>query len=338
MRSRLAALLVVLGLGLALVPAGASHAAIQVDHKGRWLTDRFGRIVILHGVNMVDKLPPYDPASLGFGADDATLLQSAGFNTVRLGVILKAIEPTKGHFDEAYLASIQRTADMLGRHGMRVVLDFHQDLYNERFNGEGFPDWMVQDDGLPAEPDFGFPANYFAMPALWRAFDHLWANDGGLQDDFAAAWQHVAARFANDPAILGYDTFNEPWPGSDWETCLQPAGCPLFDQMTLTPFFTKVFHAIREADTRHLVFYEPNPETAGTGSQVWIGDTGDPNAGLSFHFYCSTRWAGRASSALCGARPARTGRSTSRIRSPRATATLCCSRSSARRTTSRTSR
>src|SRR6266513_1765011 len=114
MRTRLAAVLVAFGLVAAVLSASATNAAPRPDHRGRWLTDRSGRVVILHGVNMVDKLPPYDPASLGFGADDAALLQRAGFDTVRLGVILKAIEPTPGHFDEAYLRSIEHTADMLG--------------------------------------------------------------------------------------------------------------------------------------------------------------------------------------------------------------------------------
>ena len=38
-----------------------------------------------------------------------------------------------------------------------MLLDFHQDLFHERFQGEGAPDWAVQDDGLPAEPQLGFP-------------------------------------------------------------------------------------------------------------------------------------------------------------------------------------
>ena len=41
---------------------------------------------------------------------------------------------------------------MLARHRIFTQLDFHQDLYNERFSGEGFPDWAVIDDGVPAEP------------------------------------------------------------------------------------------------------------------------------------------------------------------------------------------
>ena len=51
----------------------------------------------------------------------------------------------------------------------------------------------MQDDGLPAVPQTGFPGNYLAMPALERAFDHFWQNSPGpggpgLQDRYAAAW------------------------------------------------------------------------------------------------------------------------------------------------------
>ncbi|MFN2543453.1 MAG: cellulase family glycosylhydrolase [Actinomycetota bacterium] len=292
--------------------APANHAVTRpsasgpIGHRGRWITDGAGRVLILHGVNMTAKLPPYVPSRAGFGRDDARLIARAGFDTVRLGLIYKAVEPARGHYDDAYLASIGRTARMLGRFGIRVLLDFHQDMYNERFNGEGFPDWAVQDDGLPAQPDGGFPANYFGMPALWRAFDHLWANDPaadgtGLQDAFAQAWRHVAAYFRNNRTVFGYDVLNEPWPGSDWQSCLQPSGCPVFDELTLTPFYERVFHAIRQVDPTHLVFYEPNPEMAGTGADVYIGDSGDPHAGFTFHFYCldALGFPGQVGSARC---------------------------------------
>ena len=43
--------------------------------------------------------------------------------------------------------------------------------------------------------------------AAWDAF---WSNEPGpdgveLQDHFARAWQHVAARFRNMPGVIGYD-------------------------------------------------------------------------------------------------------------------------------------
>ena len=72
------------------------------------------------------------------------------------------------------------------------------------------------------------------MVAMWRAYDHFWANDPGpgavgLQDRYAAAWKETATRFAASNHVLGYDLMNEPWPGSTWQQCANPAGCPAFD-------------------------------------------------------------------------------------------------------------
>ena len=46
-----------------------------LGHPGRWITDRSGRVVILHGFNMVYKVAPYAPDAIGFGADDARFLR-----------------------------------------------------------------------------------------------------------------------------------------------------------------------------------------------------------------------------------------------------------------------
>ena len=277
------------------------RSALPLGHRGRWLTDARGRIVILHGVNMVAKLPPYHPAAFGFGRDDARFLAKRGFNTVRIGIIYNGLEETRGVYDDAYLDKIARTARMLGKRGLHVLVDFHQDLYSERFSGEGFPDWAVIDDGLPAQPDAGFPGNYFGMPALWRAFDHFWANDPApdgtpLQDAYAAAWVHAAERLRGERAVFGYDIFNETWPGSTWQSCINPNGCPQFDQQ-VTAFSKRVIDAIRGADTEKLVFYETHP-VFGSGADSRIGDTGDENAGFSFHVYCLGSTVGLPSDAL----------------------------------------
>jgi endoglycosylceramidase len=262
-----------------------------LSHSGRWLTDNQGRVVVLHGFNMVAKLPPYDVQQAGFGADDAAFLQQHGFTTIRLGVIWKRLEPSPGIFDDGYLKSVAATVATLADHGIYSLLDFHQDMWNEKFQGEGAPDWAVVDDGLPADPPAGFPGNYFAMPALWRAFDHFWNNDATksgvrLQDAYAAAWRHVATYFRGDDAVLGYDLLNEPFPGSQWYSCLSPAGCPVFDKQYLAPFVTKMLKAVRSADREHLVFYEPQLSfdfSAGTS----IGDPGDALTGFAFHAYCA---------------------------------------------------
>jgi endoglycosylceramidase len=273
-------------------PGGAAAAAApgpSLSHVGRWITDAQGRVVIVHGTNMVYKLPPYDPAATGFGADDAAFLRRIGFNAVRVGVIWKALEPEPGVYDDRYLDSIEATVRTLAAHGILSLLEFHQDLYNERFQGEGAPDWAVQDDGLPAQPQLGFPANYYSMAALQHALEHFWENSAGpggvgLQDRFAAAWQHVAQRFAGDPALLGYEIFNEPFPGKEFLACASATGCPAFDAR-LAGFYGRVDAAIRAADPRTLVWYEPNV-LFNFARPTSLPPLADPRTGFAFHAYC----------------------------------------------------
>ena len=276
-------------------PAAAAHvareaAALRSLPHGRWILDGRGRVLVLHGLNMVYKRAPYAPDEIGFGRDDARFLARNGFTTVRLGLIWKAVEPEPGEYDDGYLARIRHTTQVLADEGIWTLLDFHQDLYHERFQGEGAPDWAVQDDGLPAEPQAGFPYNYFGMAALNRAFDHFWANDPGpggvgLQDRYAAAWAHVASYFSDTPRLVGLDLFNEPWPGTGWQTCANPDGCPVFDA-TLQEFSQRAIDAIRAVDARTTVFYEPHV-LFNNGAQTHVVPSGERLA-FSFHDYCLT--------------------------------------------------
>ena len=288
-----AATIAFLAAAVAVSPAAAAIKPTQdgpLGHEGRWVTDRKGRVVTLHGFNMVYKRPPYHPLHAGFGRNDAKFLARNGFNTIRLGIIYAGVEPEPGEYDDAYLAQIAKTQRTLARHGVYSMLDFHQDMYNERFEGEGWPDWAVQDDGMPAEPKNGFPANYLTMPALNRAFDHFWANDPGpggvgLVDRYADAWEHVAGRFESIPGLMGYDLMNEPWPGSTYSSCISPEGCPAFDSGPLSDFTLKTIDAIRKADTRSLAWYEPL-SVFNFGADTSHVDPEDPHAGFSFHVYC----------------------------------------------------
>jgi endoglycosylceramidase len=260
-----------------------------IGHAGRWITDATGKVVLVSGVNMVNKLTPYTPAADGFDSADAQFLADNGLDAVRVGVLWEALEPEPGVFNDSYLASIESTVDMLGSYGIVSLLDFHQDMYNEEFQGEGEPAWAIDDDDLPAIPQLGFSANYFLMPALQAAYDNFWANatvDGeGLQDWYAGAVQHVAAYFNDNPYVLGYDLFNEPSPGSDILTCLTPdVGCPSLDA-ELTSFYTLVDQAVRQVNTSSLLFGEPWL-TFDTGIPSSLGSTGDPEQGFSFHDYC----------------------------------------------------
>ena len=109
-------------------PAATAPPTAPIGHAGRWITDSSGRVLIVSGVNMVYKLPPYAPDATGFGADDAAFLAANGFSAVRVGVIWKAVEPQPGVFDDTYLARIAATVQMLGSLGIVSLLDFHQDM------------------------------------------------------------------------------------------------------------------------------------------------------------------------------------------------------------------
>jgi endoglycosylceramidase len=285
--------LILAALTAVSVPVFAADAfsappAARIGHAGRWITDASGRVIVMHGLNMVYKVRPYYPAAAGFGVDDAAFLQRMGFNVVRVGVIWKAVEPKPGVYDDRYLRRIAATVRTLAKHGIFSLLDFHQDMYNERFQGEGAPDWAVQDDGLP-NPKNGFPFNYVNNPALQRAEDHFWANSPGpggvgLQDRYAAAWRHVARMFRAARGILGYELMNEPSSGTQLLSCNTPGGCPAFDAQ-LTAFHRRVAKAIRTVDRQTLIFYEPDVGfDFGVATHVRALDHAP--AGFAFHDYC----------------------------------------------------
>ena len=91
------ALALVAGFGASAVGASPSPRTDNpLGHEGRWITDSSGRVVILHGLNMVNKRAPYTPAAAGFGTAAAATLASNGFDVVRLGVLYQAVEPSPG--------------------------------------------------------------------------------------------------------------------------------------------------------------------------------------------------------------------------------------------------
>jgi endoglycosylceramidase len=278
----------------------ASHS--RYSHAGRWITDKSGRAVVLHGFNLVIKAPPYSPSAVGFDDDDAHFLAEQGFNVVRLGIIWKALEPQPGVYDDAYLNEIRRTFDTLRKRGIAVLLDFHQDMYNERYQGEGAPDWAIVGPAASEGPgtQAGFPANYVLNHPLNHAFDAFWNNPQvpgtgkGVQDFFAQAWAHVAKRFAGRPGLLGYNLFNEPWPGTAVRDCLlaggltspDACGIPEFEATKLTAFSERVSRAIRRVDPRTMLWPAP-AVTFDYGTRTGLGRI-DDNAGLAYNAYCAT--------------------------------------------------
>jgi endoglycosylceramidase len=265
-----------------------------ISHSGRWLTDADGRVVLFHGVNMVEKSAPYYPAAFGFGSRDAAWIQRQGLEVVRLGVLATGLMPSQGHISTTYLDHLASTVATLGRHGVYVLLDLHQDGFGPSVGSDGFPAWMTL-TGSAVNTHAAFPDYYLTDPATQEAFQSLWNNvkttDGvGLQTDIAKMYGALAAKFGGTGHVLGYDVFNEPWPGTTWMACLSgPDGCPTLVTTELDPLYTRVDKAIRAHDHTHLVLVEPfvlfNYGMAPTTVALPNDDT---KSGLAFHQYATS--------------------------------------------------
>lgn len=272
--------------------------ALPLSHRGRWITDAQGRVVVFHGTNVAAKLRPYTPQSQGFTREHAAMLAREGFDTVRVWVFWNAIEPSPGVWDDSSLAELKQFVGWLNAYGISTTLNFAQVIWSEKFGGLGFPDWAADTGGLQPAYFGGDVADGLLEPALHSAFDRFWANetypgDASLQDQFAAAWQHVAAYFRDVPGIIAYDVMNEPEGGSQQLTCLTPVmGCPLFDTLDLTPFYQRVVTAIRQVDATHLIEYEPEVLNATGLMQSHVAAGNDPGLIYTFHYYPQTGDAG----------------------------------------------
>lgn len=257
-RSRfVASLLLVVGL------AGAADAL-----DGRRLRVRDGRLVdqrkrevTLRGVNarvpgvfdvsFDDGRLPLEPIPQ-FDAGDAERMQALGFNLLRLPLSWSALEPAPKQYDGTYLDRIAAIVDLCRTRGILVLLDFHQDAFSKEIGQDGAPRWVLdQLLGSGNYPYIGGPLTDLdarrAAPATLEAFRQLFRNAAGVQDAWAAAAAVVARRFARNPGVLGYEIMNEPI------AFVIPDG-----NAALLAFHVRVATAIRRADRRHLIAFEPD--------------------------------------------------------------------------------
>ena len=183
--------------------------------------DRFvnesGQQVIFNGINIVHKR-----RSDGYiqpGIEQLLPAYAAkGFNLIRLGILWDGVEPSPGVYDDAYLDRVHHVIELAEQAGLYVLLDMHQDLFSVKFI-DGAPEWATLDGGAPhPEGCTLWYEAYIVSQAVINAADAFWANapapDGvGLLDHYEAMWGHLAARFADCRAVIGFEPMNEPFMG-----------------------------------------------------------------------------------------------------------------------------
>ncbi|HUQ03168.1 MAG TPA: cellulase family glycosylhydrolase, partial [Kofleriaceae bacterium] len=225
-----------------------------LDSDGAHLRDERGRIALLHGVNAriegvfdvtftdgrvpVEEVPPLTDA-------DCRRMRALGFDSLRLPINWSGVEPQRDVFDEAYLDRVDAAVTCAAGAGLLVVIDLHQDAYSKEIGEDGAPLWAIvpPPDMLLEGPLTDLGARRTSAQVT-RAFDSFYAagDPNGLQAEFIAMLEHVAARWADHPAVIGFEIFNEP-----------TVGFALVDAFNIA-----AAAALRGAAPTKLVFFEPS--------------------------------------------------------------------------------
>jgi endoglycosylceramidase len=152
-----------------------------------------------------------------FTEAEATRFEELGWNVMRLPVNWSGLEPHPQQYSEAFLQKIAVALDMAKRHHFYVLIDMHQDAYSKEIGEDGQPLWAIvppptqllagPSDDTRRLSDQVLKAGY----SFWADDPLANATDGRpLQTAYITAVQKIAERFVGNPAVLGYEAFNEP--------------------------------------------------------------------------------------------------------------------------------
>lgn len=262
---------------------------------GSWFRDEEKRYVLFRGVNFGSrsKLPPYLPIapldvhdiskldlkneieSVKSGLD---LLKNLGFNIIRLLISWKAIEPRpNSNLEELlpegrkYLEYMKVIIDELYARNLYVILDFHQDIANEVYGGDGFPDWAIAIDEehekpkAPTKPDKKWQFKYMINKSLKETLKSFWENDLTNLDEGLKNYPvrtHLEKTIGQTvkffkslngglghPAILAVEPFNEPHPSTIPKKD--------FESKFLVDYYRNVNSEIEKFDKALFIFIEP---------------------------------------------------------------------------------
>jgi len=249
-----------------LTSAVTTSTVFPLHVAGRSLRGPEGQVPWFRGVNVnaLVAYNPHFPEAVGIHARDFAEMHALGFNLVRLPLSLSRLEPRPGQFSQAYLTAISQVVGWASANGIWVILDLHQDRYAASLypgEADGFPSWMVKTFGLKTTPILGDITD----PAVQGAFTSFWLDrpvDGhGLQYYYDLALKQLASKFAQNPAVAGYDVMNEPNPGF-----FPPLS---FAATVLFPFYHRAVAAIRSVSSSQPIFLEPDVVSMMVGYQSW---------------------------------------------------------------------
>lgn len=147
--------------------------------KVRPFVDSLGRERYFHGVNAVVKGPPWHPSidrfdpAISLSEEDFEIMKDMGFTVIRLGFMWAGFEPTRGAYNTTYLNIMKSIAATAAKFGIYTLIDMHQDVFSDRFCGEGVPSWAVKSTGslrFPEPVDGAYPSGTDGLLRLHSLF------------------------------------------------------------------------------------------------------------------------------------------------------------------------
>ena len=195
-----------------------------------------------------------------FTEDDVKAMKKLGANVIRIPFNYRHFERDETPFEylEDGFKRLDQAFSWCAKHGIYIILDFHA------VQGWHNPDWH---------------SDNAHVHILLYQHKHF-------QDRFIGLWKEMAKRYGNHPALAGYDLMNEPCTRVRYEN--YDSGD--YDWDALNAVHRKAAKAIRDIDTRHIIFVEgDNFSCEYDGLDV----TFDDNLVISTHNYMSPTGGGK---------------------------------------------
>ena len=181
--------------------------------------------------------------------DDIRFIKQSGFNSVRIpfNYRLFVSDGMVPGLDGPGYELLDRVVAWCRSQGLYVILDMH-----------AAPGGQTGDN---IDDSFGYPFLFESSES---------------QELTINLWRKIAARYRNDPTVIGYDLLNEPIAHYFDTALLNPK---------LEPLYRRIVSGIREVDRNHIVFL---------GGARWdtnfkvFGPPFDPKLAYTFHKYWMT--------------------------------------------------
>ncbi len=251
--------------------AAAQSGFVRV--QGKELIGADGKLLLLRGINLGNWLVPegymfrFDHGPQSAREIDVLFRDLAGPD---------ATDRFWREWRENYIS--KGDIEFIRKSGFNSVrIPLHHALFVE--NGAGFPllDRAVRwcrDAGLLVILDLHAAPGGQTGTNIDDSWGYPWLFESPkAQEETIALWRRLAARYKDDPAVLGYDLLNEPIPHFPNLQKYNPL---------LEPFYKRLVAAVREVDKNHVVIL---------GGAQWdsnfkvFGPPFDKNSMYSFHKY-----------------------------------------------------